>query len=189
MTKEAESLTAGWQLRWGGSPIAHELRDRHADRWVRFHSLPMSKRYAGTEEEYRILLDRHHTVLAELGTDDGLYVIVGCFEDAEGTVSPDPRTPPGAVSWLTIEPDDRSNFEIPLHLYAGFGPHDRSVFDPFLRGVADDEIGYVIIAPRDLRWLYHPYDGGADIIAPTTCERDALKTRHHSWLSAHPAGL
>ncbi|TQS31246.1 hypothetical protein FLW16_00640 [Microbispora sp. KK1-11] len=41
----------------------------------------------------------------------------------------------------------------------------------------------------DLRWLYHPYDGGADVIAPTRTERDALKERHRDWLSAHPLGL
>lgn len=190
MTKdEAESLSEAWLSRWGGSPIAYELRDRHADRWVRFHSLPASKRYAETEEEYGVLLDRHHTVLAELGTDDGLFVIVGCFEDAEGHVSPDPRTPPGAVPWLRVEPDDRSSFVIPLHLYAGTSAHDRAALDPLLRGVADDELGYVIITPRDLRWLYHPYDGGADIIAPTAHERGALKVRHHDWLPAHPGGL
>lgn len=122
MTKaEVEALSEAWLSRWGGSPIAHELRGRHTDRWVRFHSLPESKRYAQTEEEYGVILDRHHTVL--------------------------------------------------------------------LQGVTDDELGCVIIAPRDLRWLYHPHDGGADVIAPTTRERDALKIRHRDWLSAHPAGL
>ncbi len=190
MTKdEAEALSEAWRSRWGGAPIAYEFRDRYAERWVRFHSLPQSKRYAETEEEYGIILDRHHTVLAELGAGDGLFVIVGCFEDADGQAAPDPRTPPGAVPWLRIEPDYRSHFAIPLHLYAAASAQDRAVLDPFLRAVADDELGHVIIAPRDLRWLYHPYDGGADVIAPTTHERDAVKMRHRDWLSAHPAGL
>ena len=59
----------------------------------------------------------------------------------------------------------------------------------WFHGVADDEISYAIIAPLDLRWLYHPYDGGADVIAPTAYEHDVLKGRHADWLSAHPAGL
>ncbi|WP_271220352.1 DUF3885 domain-containing protein [Streptosporangium carneum] len=185
---EVESLTAAWRTRWGGSPIAYELRDRHADRWVRFHSLPESKRYAETEDEYEIILDRHHRVLAELGSEEGLYVIAGYFEDARGRVSPDPRHP-GAVPWLTIEPDDRSFFVIPLRLHVSTTSHDRRILDPLLRAVADDEISYAIIAPLDLRWLYHPYDGGADVIAPTAHERDVLKDRHTDWLSAHPAGL
>ncbi|MEU8122197.1 hypothetical protein AB0C21_26120 [Spirillospora sp. NPDC049024] len=58
-----------------------------------------------------------------------------------------------------------------------------------LRDVADDRLPHVIIAPLDLKWLYHPYDGGADVIAPTVHDRDVLKTCHADWLPAHPAGL
>jgi hypothetical protein len=36
------------------------------DRWVRFHSLPESKRYPDSQAEYAIELDRHYTVLSEL---------------------------------------------------------------------------------------------------------------------------
>ncbi|WP_221639906.1 DUF3885 domain-containing protein [Actinoallomurus bryophytorum] len=186
---ETRSLTARWRTSWGGDPIAHELRDRHADRWVRFHSLPKSKRYAETEEEYEVVLDRHHRVLSELGPGDLNYVIAGYFEDARVGGSHDPRTHPGAVPWLRIEPGDRTFFDIPLTLYVSETSLDRTTLDPLLRRVADDELGYVIIAPLDLRWLYHPYDGGADVIAPTAGDRDILKNRHANWMSAHPAGL
>jgi hypothetical protein len=185
---EVESLSTSWRTRWGGPPVAYELRRWHADRWVRFHSLPGSKRYADTEDEYEIVLDRHHRVLAELGASEGLYVIAGYFEDADGKVMPD-RRHSGAVPWLTIEPDDGSFFEIALRLYVSSTSHDRRMLDSLLRAVADDEIDNVIIAPPDLRWLYHPYDGGADVIAPTADDRDGLKERHRDWLSAHPAGL
>jgi hypothetical protein len=185
---EVESLTATWRMRWGGAPIAYEFRKRHADRWVRFHSLPRSKRYAETEEEYGITLARHHCVLAELGADDGLYLIAGYFEDAHGRIAV-ASAHPGAVPWMTIQPDERSAFEIPMTLHVSTASGERSVVDPFLRAVADDEIAYAIIAPPDLRWLYHPYDGGADVIAPTAHDRDALKDRHPDWLSGHPAGL
>ncbi|MER5327113.1 DUF3885 domain-containing protein [Streptosporangium roseum] len=185
---EVESLTTAWRTRWGRSPIAYQLRGRHADRWVRFHSLPESKRYADTEDEYEIILDRHHRVLAELGAEEGLYVIAVYFEDEEGRISPDPRHP-GAVPWLAIEPGDDSPFEDAARLYVSMTSFDRRILDPLLRGVADDEIGYAIIAPLDLRWLYHPYDGGADVITPTARDRDVLKNRHADWLSTHPAGL
>lgn len=185
---EVESLTAAWRTRWRGSPIAHELRERHADRWVRFHSLPESKRYAETEDEYEIILDRHHRVLAELGSEEGLYLIAAYYPDERGLVSPDPRHP-GAVPWMTIEPDDQSSFEIPLTLYVSTTSYDRRVLNPLLRAVADWEISDAIIAPLDLRWLYHPYDGGADVIAPTAHERDVLKGRHPDWLSTHSSGL
>ncbi len=38
-------------------------------------------------------------------------------------------------------------------------------------------------------WLYHPYDGGADVIARSSLERDGLAARYGSWLSDHPQGL
>ncbi|MFD0539351.1 hypothetical protein ACFQY7_42060 [Actinomadura luteofluorescens] len=55
--------------------------------------------------------------------------------------------------------------------------------------MADDELGHVIISPLDLRWLYHPYDGGADVIAPSVRERDGLKSRHADWLPTPPSRL
>ncbi|GAA1516621.1 hypothetical protein GCM10009677_57390 [Sphaerisporangium rubeum] len=35
-----------------------------------------------------------------------------------------------------------------------------------LRAVTDDEISNVLLGPANLRWLYHPYDGGIDVILP-----------------------
>lgn len=127
-------------------------------------------------------------MLAELGADDGLYVIAGYFDDADGRIAAAPAHH-GAVPWMTVQPDERTAFEIPMTLYAGKAALEPAVLDPFLRAVADAEIAYAIIAPPDLRWLYHPYDGGADVIAPTPHDRDALKKRHADWLSSHPAGL
>ncbi len=38
-------LLARWEERWQAMPPdAHKLRVEHAERWVRFHSLPDSKR-------------------------------------------------------------------------------------------------------------------------------------------------
>jgi hypothetical protein len=58
-----------------------------------------------------------------------------------------------------------------------------------LRQVADDAIANVILADVGLRWLYHPYDGGMDVILSSSGERDVLRDRHRDWPSTHPAGL
>ena len=69
---DAADLTARWPTAWGDCrPIGHELRSCLHDRWVRFHSLPGSKRYAGSKKEYAEILGRHLTVLAELLARDG----------------------------------------------------------------------------------------------------------------------
>ncbi|NRQ32554.1 hypothetical protein HII36_11990 [Nonomuraea sp. NN258] len=168
--------------------MTYQLRGRHADRWVRFHSLPGSKRYAGTEDEYEIILDRHRRVLTDLGAQERLYVMAVYFEDEKGRISPDPRHP-GAVPWLTIEPDDDSPFVVPARICVTMISFDRQTLDPLLRAAADEELIDVIIAPLDLRWLYGPYDGGADVIAATSHDRDVLKSRYADWLSSHPSGM
>ncbi|WP_446687042.1 DUF3885 domain-containing protein [Planotetraspora thailandica] len=74
-------------------------------------------------------------------------------------------------------------------MYAETRPWRRGIVDTLLRAVADDEISGVILGPPDLRWPYHPYDGGADVILSTRAERDALKERHRAWLSRHSSEL
>ncbi|MGW1610935.1 DUF3885 domain-containing protein [Streptomyces sp. NPDC002285] len=64
---DGDRLSALWQQQFPKvPPIAHELRAAYSDRWVRFHSLPRSKRYPETEEEYAIVLHRYNTLLDEL---------------------------------------------------------------------------------------------------------------------------
>ena len=45
------------------------------------------------------------------------------------------------------------------------------------------------ITDLSLERIHHPYDGGADVLLPTTAERDALIQRHTDWLSRHPNGF
>nr|WP_020658089.1 hypothetical protein [Amycolatopsis benzoatilytica] len=46
-----------------------------------------------------------------------------------------------------------------------------------------------MIASLSFDRVYHPYDGGADVLVATAGERDELKRRHVDWLSAHPSGF
>ena len=49
-----------WAAQWSPCPpVGHELRVIHPDRWVRFHSLPGSKRYAEDDAEYATLRESH----------------------------------------------------------------------------------------------------------------------------------
>jgi hypothetical protein len=60
-------LTGLWQERWPRCPpVGYKLRGPYQDVWVRFHSLPESKRYPEDENEYAVVLERYNTVLDEL---------------------------------------------------------------------------------------------------------------------------
>lgn len=186
------ALTDAWQRRWPDCrPQADMLKHAYANRWVRFHSLPDSKRYADTDHEYEILLHRHNQVLKELaGSKPPLLLITCQWGEHEG---PDARpanfalVQPAAKFWRALAPDEYS--ECWSHLFVTELTWSPGALDPVLRTVADDEVGGVIIAPIDLEWLYHPYDGGADVLLPTATLRDQLRDRHPQWLSALPHGL
>ena len=55
--------------------------------------------------------------------------------------------------------------------------------------MADDATANVMTTSLLFDRVHHPYDGGADVLLPTTGERDALERRHTDWLSGHPLGF
>lgn len=188
------ALSRLWDERWPGcSKLPYELR-AVSGRWVRFHTLPGSKRYPGTEDEYGIVLARHNTVLGELVTRPQLLVVTAGYSEAREPREPcrSPETVavhPDAVYWTSVCMDDEAGFESWMHLFVSRAPWSVGCLDPLLRQVADDVIANVVLADTDLRWLYHPYDGGMDVMLSSTADRDALRERHRQWLSGHPGGL
>ncbi|GLX94761.1 hypothetical protein Hesp01_27110 [Herbidospora sp. NBRC 101105] len=189
-------LTGTWRTnRPECLPVAHELKWACHSRWVRFHSLPESKRYPDTADEYTILLNRYETVLSELFGDRDVYVITTAFTDhptfGEPLRYPEPVTlNPGARLWMTVT-DDAPDEEFPSysHLLVTRRTRRPGSLDALLRAVADDAMGNVMITDLDMRRVFHPYDGGADCILEDSATRDDLKAAHREWLSDHPQGL
>ncbi len=66
-----------WQGTYSNCPmISSQLRHVFPQRWVRFHSLPESKRYAENENEYNTILQRHNAVLDYLAkSGESLWLI------------------------------------------------------------------------------------------------------------------
>jgi hypothetical protein len=205
------SMIELWEQRWPGcQPVAHELKSTFPQRWVRFHSLPGSKRYADTPDEYKVLLNRHNTVLHELRGDPDLsvdhidstsrdrshvpeIVVITCEVGSRPMATDrDPKSSavlPAASLWASIPWHGCDPDLLFAHLHVSRLPWRPGVLDDLLTSVADAEIGGVIIAPPDLRWLYHPYDGGADVLLPTGALRGRFEHRHREWLSTQPSGL
>ena len=176
-----ETLDGLWDRKWPEtSPVAHELRAIHADVWVRFHSLPDSKRHAETDAEYATVLSRHNAVLDALGLQDTCLVIAPRY--AEQPLDPSVHE----WHWRTVRSD---TFFEPVELYTFTVDYPSKGVDGVLREVADDRLSGVILAPLELDWLYHPYDGGADVLAPSQAERDRLRESFAEWLSSRPDGL
>ena len=189
-----------WPVHFPGcEPIGHLLRKAFPTRWVRFHSLPESKRYPGDEDEYVSLLGRQNRVLDELvGEGASVILLTTEYSGPHNTVEvshsgSDLQTiDRDATLWRSVAMHDLDgDFPGPSywHVLASVWLWRPGVLDSILRLVADDAIRNVMILPPDCQWLVHPYDGGMDVILETSADRDHLKSTHAAWLSSRPDGL
>ncbi|MFJ6483297.1 MULTISPECIES: DUF3885 domain-containing protein [unclassified Streptomyces] len=187
-------LTRVWQRhRPPGPLLPHELKTVYADRWVRFHSLPESKRYPDGEAEYAVLLDRYNTVLDELFAGGEAYVVTTDWADPSEPTAHSARRAalhPEGTLWTTLDDADDPDpaFHTRWYFYADRRRWRRGCLDPLLRAVADDTLPGIFVTDPDLTRIHHPYDGGADVVLATRQERDLMRGRHSDWLSAHPKG-
>jgi hypothetical protein len=177
-------------------PIGHHLRVAFPERWLRFHSLPGSKRYPEDCAEYAEVLARHNAILGEL-TRPGAQVVLVTTGYSH---SPVPSRPypeviafdPGASPWRTLAMHRlEERFEEPSywHLFASTWEWRPCTFDPLVRLVADDAVANVLVVAPDCRWVLHPYDGGMDVIAESPEARRLLRASNSSWLSPRADGL
>ncbi|MFD0201407.1 MULTISPECIES: DUF3885 domain-containing protein [Saccharothrix] len=191
-----DDLSALWRRQWPECPpLAHDLKHAFSDRWVRFHSLPGSKRYPDTDAEYDTALHRYNTVLDELFHGQEVRIVTADWSnapDAPALSTQHALWNPDARHWTSVRTDEDEtdpDFITYTHLHVSRRPWSPGLVDDLLRAVADDATGNAMITSLSFDRVHHPYDGGADVLLPTTGERDALKRRHTDWLSAHPLGL
>ncbi len=185
-----------WTQRLGAtSPIAHCFRDVFRDRWVRFHSLPDSKRYAESESEWETLLERHNTIIAELTNDGSQLDLL----TTNGSASATPGSPDVEVCelgllaehWRTVAMHEIESNSDPYywHIFRSPITWRPNALDKVIRLVANDRIWNVMVLDPVDSWLLHPYDGGMDVILGSTGERDKLSNSFASWRSSRSDGL
>jgi len=164
--------------------------------WVRFHTLPGSKRYPDTKQETEMIIDRHMTLLKDLGMGREYFV---ALSDWTSNAQPDSSSWSRAEAigidakfWLTIQetPDDEDpELSSYRQLYVTELAQRSDELRMILVDVANDLIAGVVIMPADLSWLYHPYDGGVDILLTSEQLRNQLREKHKDWLSSESSGL
>ncbi|MEV6521406.1 hypothetical protein AB0M43_05580 [Longispora sp. NPDC051575] len=189
---DPRSLTERWAALWPEcAPVPTRLRAAYPDRWVRFRTLPEGRRCPDSENEYAAVLARHDTVLGDLA-DRPLLVFTAGYSE---TLPPGDRDQeitdlqPHGVYWTSVLlTDQRTGYEVHQHLYASRTGWSPGCLDPLLRHVAGDLAATVLVADAELRWLYHPFAGGMDVILPTRELRDGLAARHARWTSPGAPG-
>ena len=106
-----------------------------------------------------------------------------------------PKTPesnlvkrfPNLIFWKTI--DLRNECGAYWHLHAKEVSYNCSELVELFRLIADDEVRNVMLISLASQFVFHPYDGGADVILSSQSIRDNLKNKFGDWLSNHPEGF
>lgn len=195
---ELAEFGSAWRSVWPNrQPIANELPYTAASSWVRFYSLPEGKRYATDRHERDVILMRHFTILRELcsmaaTTADDLRVVTVAWAGSAEPVSrwrKVARNSPSSAYWKAV-PYDQSDPEDEawMHLYLGRVGINEASLRALLVLVANDVTNQVLICPPNASWLYHPYDGGADVFTWNDEIRNTIRTRYAEWLPENSGG-
>ena len=185
-------LNIFWEENFGEfEPLAHEFKHAFTKRWVRFHALSDSKRYPETENEYQEVFARHNTVLAEINpSGSDFLVVLGEYVECDIPSKPADKLVdivPESEYWCTL--DQLEECGTYWHLHVAKIKQGSEELNKIFRLVAKDEVRNIFIISMDSKVVFHPYDGGADIVLATKEQRDELKYKHQDWLSKHPEGF
>jgi hypothetical protein len=183
-------------------PVTYLFQGEFQDRWFRIHSLPESKRYADTPAEWQLLLQRQHTLLKDLlGAEKRLLLFTGYYTHGEAehaTGFQDFIAREAAFRELSFTPLptvdlhvlDSEVYEPGAHywpLLAELAPNAPQL-EAILCAIADD-ISRAVFIGEHSHVLVAPYDGGVDIILPSSQLRDRYRHKYSAWLSARADGL
>ena len=189
-----EQFSTLWKTSYPDTvPIPRFFRHAYPDRWFRIQSLPDSKRFAESPEEWELLLKRHNTILTDLIGERAPMLMVSGEYYFKGITDADPLKVAECarhISFVKLDPIDLHKLKPDKYLKGEMYKtmfseqrFDGPAFEPILRSIAEEElIAYFISVGKDC--LVSPCDGGMDIIVKDAATRDTYREKYKSWLSA-----
>lgn len=178
--------------------IGYLFRFDYQDRWFRIHSLPESKRYADTKDEWRILLSRQNTIITDLlGENSKVLLVTGDYHSDEHeemypienatSISNMSFTPLEHIDLHKLSPDEYDQGQAYRPMFSE-QLWQKNKFDNLLQEIADDKLRAFFISIQN-NCIVSPYDGGIDFILKDTTTRDFFKGKYKDWLSKREDGL
>jgi hypothetical protein len=160
-------------------PINYFFQANFQNRWLRIHSLPGSKRYANTPDEWTILLERQNTVIADLIPQNTVIQIVINYIEIDSYL------------FKKYDMDNIGVFvdKVAEAVFQSFSFEtiwQTNKLNDLLKQVADDSVRAFIIGSE---CLISPYDGGMNLVYKDTATRDFYKIKYKNWLSEREDGL
>jgi hypothetical protein len=175
------------------APVGWDLRSSLPDRWVRFHSLPGSKRYPESKKDRAIVAERA-TALAKavLGDHGPFYLLAYVYEpdpDLPFTVTPQWRYHGAALTEAFRGPEDSEDDAATIVVFTGEVSSLGKPFEEAVLGIAEERSARALWVSPKVPAVFAPYDGGFDIITAKPQDIPPLRQTFKKWLSKHPEGL
>jgi len=195
--EEHDAFEAEWaRFHPTSHPIGWMMRNRGREHWLRFHSLPESKRYAETEHERAIVLERANTIADEvLGTGAPVWLVQSCWDNPYSPTEATRGDPFAACRALRLRPSiqfvEDPNEEDPTiwRAHAILTVWASGEFNPLLESIAEDRAAPTLWMSAESGAVFAPYDGGVDLFLSSAAEAETLRHAHSGWLSIHREGL
>jgi hypothetical protein len=187
MTKT--QLNTFWQSNFPKCPpINYLFKIFYNDRWLRIHSLPDSKRYAETAEEWQVLLQTQNSILDDLfSSNDEVILFTGVYSNTTITFAENNFSDNHALKTFNFTALDKIDLYAISKDYCEkdtfFTPYFETIFyhsstyNELLKSIANDEIRAFFLNPMT-KTIVAPYDGGIDIIFSDEATRNLNKTRY-----------
>ena len=166
----------------GHKPVAHHLRNSLHLRWVRFHSLPESKHYAESDEEWNTLFDRHNCLADEILGDGARCWLVLC-RDLENNYRENEKHLEryDFERWFSWWEDDELGTALEWPVFAAETTWRAGQFNDVIRKVATWQECFFMIVSQATHAIFAPYDGGIDLIARSGTQASVLKAKFTLW--------
>jgi len=176
------------------APVGHALRQYMRTNWIRFHSLPGSKRYPESELEVHEIISRHSQIASELFVPgEPLYVYQSRYPMSRRQTS-SRQSIAGRqlreVCWgFPVNPEtvarEVDDVLVTRALVTTWKP---DFYGRLVREVAHDWERMVTLVSPASKNVYCPYDGGMDIFVFSRSIPE-LEAKFSAWLSSRPDRL
>ena len=157
-------------------PISWLLRESNKKSWFRIHSLPESKRYPETSEEYKILLKRHNELASDVLGEEQRVFLFWYGDKVSGAFL--------GEYVISYNSDD-----VETDIYSTEIKWKSQRYDSYIKCVAIEKCSSSIFYSQSSGDIYAPYDGGADVFIQSPTKRKFLKRKYKKWFSFHSSGM
>lgn len=182
-------LQQDWQACFEDTvPVAQELIEKFKRRRIRFHSLPNSKQYPTSDNEWETLLLRANRIATEVLGEGGDCWVAASAPDL---VLPSGQQPNAIArqildlqfAWKWKAPFGDEEDDYPMWItHAKQESWHSGRYDELFREIAVENERDVCWFSPATRSIFYPYPGGIDVIARSPSENARLVRQYREWI-------